>query len=65
MAAEAGSEPLLGVGSLLPLDEDLHGAGGEPLLHLAAREAIGNDRRPVVRLPLPPLTTCHPVIARW
>src|SRR5205823_6973830 len=26
----------------LALDEDLHGAAGEPHLHLAAREAVGN-----------------------
>jgi hypothetical protein len=29
-------------GDPLSLDEDLHGAGGEPHLHLAPREAVGN-----------------------
>jgi hypothetical protein len=29
-------------GDPLALDEGLHGAGGEPHLHLATREAVGN-----------------------
>jgi hypothetical protein len=48
MAADAGSEPLLGMGSLLPLDEDLHGKASRLIWLVPPHEEWRHVRRGIL-----------------